>query len=32
VTEVRGAVRTPLFTGSTLVVVPSNAGPSTFPN
>ena len=32
VTEVRGAVRTPLFTGSTLVAVPSNAGPSTFPN
>ena len=32
VTEVRGAVRTPLFSGSTLVAVPSNAGPSTFPN
>jgi hypothetical protein len=32
VTEVRGAVRTPLFTGTTLVAVPSNAGPSTFPN
>src|SRR4029450_6941542 len=32
VTEVRGAVRIPLFTGATLVAVPSNAGPSTFPN
>ena len=32
VTEVRGAVRTPLFTGTTLVAVPSNAGPATIPN
>ena len=31
-TEVRGAVRTPLFSGTTLVAVPSNAGPSTIPN
>jgi hypothetical protein len=32
VTEVRGSVRTPLFAGSTLVAVPSNAGPATMPN
>jgi len=32
VTEVRGAVRTPLFTGTTLIAVPSNAGPATMPN
>ena len=32
VTEVRGASRTPLFTGTTLVAVPSNAGPATMPN
>ena len=32
VTEVRGAVRTPLFSGTTLVAVPSNAGPATYPN
>src|SRR5215470_294417 len=32
VTEVRGSVRTPLFVGATLVAVPSNSGPSTFPN
>lgn len=32
VTEVRGATRTQLFTGNTLVAVPSNAGPATMPN
>ena len=32
VTEVRGSVRTPLFTGTTLIAVPSNAGPATMPN
>jgi len=31
-TEVRGATRTQLFAGSTLVAVPSNAGPATMPN
>jgi hypothetical protein len=31
-TEVRGATRTQLFVGSTLVAVPSNAGPATMPN
>ena len=32
VTEVRGASRTQLFAGSTLVAVPSNAGPASMPN
>lgn len=32
VTEVRNGVRTELFNGHTLVAVPSNAGPATFPN
>lgn len=32
VTEIRNGVRKPLFNGRTLVAVPSNAGPSTFPN
>lgn len=32
VTEVRGAVRTPILSGSLLVAVPSNSGPATFPN
>ena len=32
VTEVRNGRRTPLFTDRTLVAVPSNAGPATFPN
>ena len=32
VTEVRGKHRTPLFTGTTLIAVPSNAGPATMPN
>ncbi|PYN18582.1 MAG: DUF4331 domain-containing protein, partial [Candidatus Rokuibacteriota bacterium] len=32
VTEVRGQVRTELFSGATLVAVPSNAGPATMPN
>ena len=32
VTEVRGKKRTPLFSGVTLVAVPSNAGPATMPN
>jgi len=32
VTEVRGGVRTPLFSGRTLIAVPSNAGPATMPN
>jgi hypothetical protein len=32
VTEIRGFNRTELFTGTTLVAVPSNAGPATFPN
>jgi Domain of unknown function (DUF4331) len=32
VTEVRGNVRTPLFTDKTLISVPSNAGPATMPN
>lgn len=32
VTEVRGKNRTPLFTGTTLIAVPSNAGPATMPN
>ncbi len=32
VTEVRGKHRTPLFSGATLVAVPSNAGPATMPN
>jgi hypothetical protein len=32
VTEVRGLTRTQLFTGTTLVAVPSNAGPATMPN
>jgi hypothetical protein len=31
-TEVRGGVRTPLFSGQTLIAVPSNAGPATMPN
>ena len=32
VTEVRGNSRTKLFAGTTLVAVPSNAGPATMPN
>lgn len=32
VTEIRDGVRTPLFGGRTLIAVPSNAGPATFPN
>jgi len=32
VTEVRGGVRTQLFSGALLVAVPSNSGPATFPN
>ncbi|HWZ72224.1 MAG TPA: DUF4331 domain-containing protein [Casimicrobiaceae bacterium] len=32
VTEVRGGVRTPLFSGRTLIAVPSNSGPATMPN
>jgi len=32
VTEVRNGKRTRLFSGGTLVAVPSNAGPATFPN
>ena len=32
VTEVRGKKRTRLFSGQTLVAVPSNAGPATMPN
>jgi hypothetical protein len=32
VTEIRNGVRTRLFTGRTLVAVPSNAGPATFPD
>lgn len=32
VTEVRGKHRTQLFTGTTLIAVPSNAGPATMPN
>jgi len=32
VTEVRNGVTTPLFGGRTLVAVPSNTGPATFPN
>ncbi len=32
VTEVRGGVSTPLFSGSMLIAVPSNAGPATMPN
>jgi len=32
VTEIRDGVRTQLFSGRTLVAVPSNAGPATFPN
>ncbi len=32
VTEIRGGVSTPLFSGSTLIAVPSNAGPATMPN
>ena len=32
VTEVRGSNRTQLFSGSTLIAVPSNAGPATMPN
>jgi hypothetical protein len=32
VTEVRGAVRTQLLSGTLLVAVPSNSGPATFPN
>ena len=32
VTEIRNGVRTPLFGGRTLIAVPSNAGPATFPN
>jgi len=32
VTEVRRHHRTPLFSGATLVAVPSNAGPATMPN
>src|SRR5207249_10618979 len=31
-TEVRGSNRTQLFSGSTLIAVPSNAGPATMPN
>ena len=31
-TEVRGKHRTQLFTGTTLIAVPSNAGPATMPN
>jgi hypothetical protein len=32
VTEVRGKHRTQLFAGTTLIAVPSNAGPATMPN
>src|SRR5207248_4842608 len=32
VTEVRGRVRTELFSGRTLIAVPANAGPATMPN
>jgi len=32
VTEVRGKKRTQLFAGTTLIAVPSNAGPATMPN
>jgi hypothetical protein len=32
VTEVRGDVRTELFSGRTLIAVPSNVGPATMPN
>lgn len=32
ITEIRKGVRTPLFNGRTLIAVPSNAGPATFPN
>lgn len=32
VTEIRNGVRTQLFSGRTLVAVPSNSGPATFPN
>jgi hypothetical protein len=32
VTEVRGGLRTQLFTDRTLIAVPSNAGPATMPN
>ena len=32
VTEIRQGIRTQLFSGRTLVAVPSNAGPATFPN
>ena len=32
VTEIRHGVRTPLFSGRTLIAVPSNVGPATMPN